>query len=372
MIPFPRRSQRFQEAAGIAFLLVLFTAVALGADYDVAVPGYRYLFPRDHFGHPNYRTEWWYYTGNLKTARGHRFGFELTFFRQAVARPLHRTSPWQVDDLYLAHLALSDLDGRRFYYAERLNRAGPGLAGFDLQAERIWNGNWQVSWQQDTQDLQAITEKFTLLLSLSSGKLPVINGEDGVSQKAPGPGHASHYISLTRLVTTGEVEFERKKHKVQGTAWMDHEFFTHQLKPEQIGWDWLSLQLDNGSELMLYRLRRKDGTLDPFSAGTYVNAQGISRHLRADDFLLEPGETWTSPTSGARYPIHWKIVVPSLAAELDARTPLESQELVSRGRLSPTYWEGAMMLQGSMAGSPTTGVGYLEMTGYDRAVDLSR
>jgi predicted secreted hydrolase len=354
----------------VAFSLVSPTIPQAGAPYQRALPGYRYQFPRDHFNHPDFQTEWWYYTGNLSTSDGHRFGFELTFFRQAVDRPVTQSSSWQVDDLYLAHLALSDLDGRRFYHTERLNRPGPGIAGADLDALRIWNGNWQVRWKNEDQQLEAITEDFSLRLKLTSQKPPVIHGKDGVSQKSAGPGNASHYISLTRLAAEGALELHSARYTVQGTAWMDHEFFTLQLQPEQTGWDWISLQLDNGAEVMLYRLRRKDGSIDPYSAGTYVDPRGVSRHLAASEFTLEPGATWTSTSNGARYPVQWKIHLPSLGLDAEVSTPLASQEITSTSRLSPTYWEGAIRLKGNAGGHAVTGVGYLEMTGYDRAFTL--
>jgi predicted secreted hydrolase len=345
---------------------LLFSSTAPATqNYRPALPGYRYSFPHDYFNHPDFETEWWYYTGNLQSADGHRFGFELTFFRQAVARDLPNHGPWDVQDIYLAHLALSDLSGGRFYHLERTNRSGPGLAGVDEAAQRIWNGNWHIQWKGSDQELQAITNNFDLRFTLHSEKPPVINGENGVSQKAEGAGRASHYISLTRLSTSGTVTLDSKTFSVAGLAWMDHEFFTHQLTPDQAGWDWLSLQLDDRSELMLFHIRRKDGSIDRFSAGTYVDAQGNSTHLRESDFILQPiGQTWESRASGAKYPIQWKILVPKLGIELEATTPLPAQELTGDSRMAPTYWEGAITLRGKRAGAALDGAGYLEMTGY--------
>jgi predicted secreted hydrolase len=354
------------------FVTALFFLQPLAAQYCTALPGYRYEFPRDHFGHPDFQTEWWYYTGNLKSTEGHRFGFELTFFRQAVNRDPARAAAWDVKDLYVAHLALSDLDSGKFYHAERTNRSGPGLAGASETRGRIWNGNWRTLWDGSEQKLQAIDEHFQLLLTLHSEKPPVIHGESGVSQKADGPGHASHYISLTRLTTSGSIEVDGKKFEVSGTSWMDHEFFTHQLAPDQTGWDWLSLQLADNTEVMLFHIRRKDGSIDPYSAGTYVDAQGRTTHLRASDFVLQPlEERWKSPVTGAVYPVHWKIAIPKLGIELDAKTPLESEELTGKTKLVPTYWEGAIVLTGKRNAKMIGGVGYLEMTGYDRPVQFA-
>jgi predicted secreted hydrolase len=348
----------------------------LAAQYRTALPGYRYEFPRDHFDHPEFQTEWWYYTGNLQSADGHRFGFELTFFRQAVrreaAREKSQNHPWDVNDLYLAHLALSDLNGGGFYNSERTNRSGPGLAGISEADKRIWNGNWQIHWTADTQELQATDARFQLHLAMRSLKPPIIHGENGISQKSEGAGHASHYISLTRLETRGTIEWKGKKTEVSGVSWMDHEFFTQQLAADQTGWDWLSLQLDDNTELMLYRFRRKDGSVDPYSSGTYIDATGKSSHLCSGDFVLQPqSETWTSPDTHAIYPIHWKIAIPRLGISLEATTPLASQELAGKTKLAPSYWEGAIKLSGQSGNQPLAGVGYLEMTGYDRPARLA-
>ena len=341
----------------------------LAAQYRTALPGYHYEFPRDYFDHPDFQTEWWYYTGNLKSADGHRFGFELTFFRQGVSRDPSRSTTWEVKDLYLAHLALSDLDEGKFYHTERANRAGPGIAAVSESLGRIWNGNWQIQWRGEEQELTAIDQRFQLHLTLHSEKHPVIHGENGASQKSEGPGRASHYISLTRLATSGVIELANKKFEVSGLSWMDHEFFTHQLDSNQTGWDWLSLQLDDHTELMLFHIRRKDGSIDPYSAGTYVDAEGRTTHLRSGDFKLEPAEErWTSPATGASYPIHWKIAIAKLGIELEAKTLLPSQELTGKSKLAPNYWEGAIDLIGRRNARPLSGAGYLEMTGYDRPV----
>ena len=364
----------------LALLLALQPVVAFATQaagepqYSVALPGYRYEFPRDHFDHPEYQTEWWYYTGNVKSTDGRRFGFELTFFRQGVNRDAAKAGAWDVRDLYLAHLALSDLDGEHFYHTERTNRAGPGIAGVSSNEARIWNGNWQIQWNGDEQTLRAVDSRFELRLSLRSEKPPVIQGQDGVSQKGAGAGHASHYISLTHLATSGAIALNGKTFQVAGLAWMDHEFFTHQLESDQIGWDWFSVQLVDNTELMLFRIRRKDGTIDPFSAATFVDAQGKSTHLRSTEFSLQPsGATWTSAITKATYPVHWKVAVPKLGLDLDVKTQLASQELTggsSNGTLTPSYWEGAVTYDGTRAGAKIQGVGYLEMTGYDRPFEM--
>jgi predicted secreted hydrolase len=355
-----------------ACLLMMAWSQAGLAQFRTALPGYHFEFPRDYFDHPDYQTEWWYYTGNITGADGRHFGFELTFFREGVSRELSKASVWDVRDLYLAHFALSDLDGGRFYHVERVNRAGPGVAGIDAQRQHIWNGNWSSQWNGERQELQAMDEHFSISLALRPQKPPVIHGENGVSQKAEGLGRASHYISFTRLITEGSVTVDGKTAQVSGLSWMDHEFFTHQLAADQAGWDWLGVQLDDNSELMLYRLRRKDGTADPYSAGTYVDPQGESRHLRAADFSLLPeAESWKSPVSSANYPVRWTIAIGELGIQLHATTRLRSQEVSSGdSKLIPTYWEGAITLEGHRGDASLKGVGYLEMTGYDRPVSF--
>jgi len=369
-----------RAAAWLILPLAWQLAGASSEPFRLALPGYHYQFPRDHFNHPAFQTEWWYYTGNLHTAEGRRFGFELTFFRQGVDRSAAAREVWDVRDVWLAHLALSDVEGGRFFYTERLNRSGAGIAGADEHQARVWNGNWQARWKLDpgapgamaSQELQAIADRFSFQLSLTTAKPPVIHGENGVSQKAEGPGRASHYISFTRLLTRGFVSLDGRQFQVEGESWMDHEFFTHQLAADQAGWDWFSLQLSDGSEIMLFELRRKDGAIDPYSAGTYVDPQGRATHLAARDFSLTPGKIWTSPKTGGRYPIEWKIRVAPLRLDAALRTPLADQELAGKTSSAVSYWEGAIDVAASRNGRPISGSGYLEMTGYAGPVPMSQ
>ena len=361
-----------------------FACTAAGADlYRLAEPGYHFQFPRDHFNHPDFQTEWWYYTGNVHTSEGRRFGFELTFFRQGVHRDTGRVdmNVWDVSDVWMAHLALSDIDGGRFFHNERLNRSGAGNAGADLESARVWNGNWSAHWQLAAtapgsvaaQQLTGVDGRFSVNLSVKSEKPPMIHGVNGISQKAEGSGHASHYVSFTRLITNGTITIEGKQYIVEGLSWMDHEFFTQQLDANQTGWDWLSLQFDDGSELMLFRLRRSDGSIDPYSAGTYVDPQGRAMHLASSDFSLTPaasGRIWTSPDTKARYPIEWTIHVPSLSLEGILTTRLPQQEMTGKSSIAPAYWEGAVEMNGgkNTKSRSLKAAGYLEMTGYAGAV----
>ena len=360
---FVRRERVLARGRRFCLVLLLLSGLSCRAgEYKQALPGYHYEFPRDHFNHPDYQTEWWYYTGNLKTADGRRFGFELTFFRQGIARDSNQ-SPWYIHDLYMAHLALSGLSGHQFYREERINRAGPGIAGIDERTGLIWNGNWQVQLTDARQTLRGLNDQFKIELSLTPAKPPVIHGRDGISRKASGVGHASHYISFTRLMTTGTIELNGRSYLVQGTSWMDHEFFTDSMDANESGWDWVSLQLDDDTEVMLYRLRHKDGSIDPYSSGSYIDRQGRCTFLSSSEFTMTPmGEAWTSPQTKGVYPIRWHVTIPKLGIDAFVTTPLPDQEMT--GRIGPSYWEGAIDVKGAREGNELRGVGYLEMTGY--------
>jgi predicted secreted hydrolase len=335
--------------------LVLFS---IAGGYRQAAPGYHYQFPRDHFDHPEFQTEWWYYTGNAHAADGHRYGFELVFFRQgertrAVSGAANNPSAWRVDDLYLAHLALTDIDGRRFRYFERLNRAGPGIAGVSFENGRVWNGNWQTLWDKSSgmQTISAVEDGVRFTLRLAPRTAPIIHGENGVSQKTESPGHASYYVSFPLLAVEGSLNGAA----VSGTAWMDHEWFTNLLDDSSLGWDWFSAQFDNHTELMLFGLRGKDA----YPSGTYIDASGRALHLKRSDFAVQPLDYWTSPKTGARYPVRWRVTVPPLQIAVECAAAIPDQELVSKDKYTPSYWEGAVRYAGSVSG-----VGYLELTGY--------
>ncbi len=349
----------------LCLLLAVLCIPIRAQEYVPALPGYHYEFPRDHFSHPEYQTEWWYYTGNLRAKDGHHFGFELTFFRQGVSRTPN-PSPWYVHDLYMAHLALSDISGGHYYATERLNRAGPGIAGVNAASELVWNGNWQTKIGEKAHELRGIGDHFSVDLRVAPQKPPVIHGTDGVSQKAAGAGHASHYISFTRMTSAGTVELNGTTYQVDGDTWMDHEFFSDSMNGEEVGWDWLSVQLEDNTELMLYRLRHRDGSVDPYSSGTYVDSQGKALHLTLADFsMTQTGATYKGQKTGAIYPVAWSVTVPALKLQIDITTPLKDQEFVSR--FGPSYWEGAIDVTGRHGENAVRGTGYLEMTGYAQA-----
>jgi predicted secreted hydrolase len=329
-----------------------------------AAPGYTFAFPRDHASHPDFKLEWWYYTGNLETSAGRRFGYQVTYFRVGVDRAPENPSAWAVRDLFMAHLAVSDPVGGRYRYDEKLTRAGPGLSGAETSRYLVWNEDWRAGLDAGGRHaIQARSRSVGVDLLLDEGKRPAINGVNGISQKGAQAGNASHYYSLTRMPTVGSVIIDGERFEVRGESWMDHEFGTSFLEREQQGWDWLSLQLDDGRELMLYQLRRGDGSRDPRSSGTLIDRQGQTRHLGADAFSLVPAGPIFRSESGARYPVAWSVKIPSLGFEARVSTPLRNQELVTPAA-GIAYWEGMIDISGTAREAPISGKGYLEMTGY--------
>jgi predicted secreted hydrolase len=322
------------------------------------------LFPADHGPHPDYQTEWWYYTGNLENSDGRHFGYQLTFFRRALVPPAQRqdrSSNWATDQVYMAHFALTDVAGRRHQAFERFARGAAGLAGAQAAPYGVWLEDWSVEEvEPNVVHLHAVQEDLALDLLLTDGKGPVLQGDGGYSQKGPEPGNASYYYSQTRLETWGTVQVGDTLYQVDGLSWMDHEFSTSALGPDQVGWDWFALQLDDDSELMVFQIRKADGSVDPFSSGTLVAPDGSTRHLSHKDFEIGVGATWRSPRSGATYPARWMVEVPTADLTLQIEPYLADQEL----NVSYTYWEGAVRISGEQAGSAISGSGYVEMTGY--------
>jgi len=354
-------------AAGLVLGLVLGVMAGAGAagEFRLSQPGWRYEFPRDHGAHPDFKTEWWYYTGHLTAATGELFGYQLTFFRVGVRRPDPQArSAWSLHTLYFAHLALTDIAGRKFVYYEKAERGALGMAGAETGRYRVWLADWQVELQGEKHHLQAAGPDVAIDFFLTTDKPPVIHGQDGISRKAAGEGYASHYYSLSRMATQGSLRYGNRIYEIRGESWMDHEFSSSQLAPEQTGWDWFSLQLDDGQELMLYVLRRQDGQVDPFSSGTLIDPRGQGHHLSLADFAIEPSATWTSRKSGAVYPAGWHLKLPAYGYELTIQPTIPDQELITSQSTQITYWEGSVRVVGSRQGRPVKGQGYVELTGY--------
>ncbi|MBS1994523.1 MAG: carotenoid 1,2-hydratase [Cyanobacteria bacterium SZAS LIN-2] len=349
----------------MALLVAVQPTLAVERTYKKALPGYQYKFPEDHFSHDQFKTEWWYYTGHLLTKDNKRFGYELTFFRTgADNEPDNKKSAWKLENFYLAHFAVTDENGKKFRFYEKLNRAGLNLAGARSDAYYVFNEGWSVEKIGEHFLLKADARDYSIHLLLDAVKPAVIHGVNGVSQKASCVGCASHYYSMTKLKTEGQIFIGDKPYEVHGYSWMDHEFGSNQLSSEQSGWDWISLQLDDNRELMLYVLRRNDGTIEPASSGTVVDAQGRATHIKLDQFKITSSGSWHSPKSGANYPMGWHVSVPSAAIDVNLASNMQDQELMTARSTGVTYWEGSVTITGSSNGKPVTGQGYVEMTGY--------
>jgi predicted secreted hydrolase len=346
-------------------------AVMLAPETDItgyarAIAPYDWQFPQDFGAHPEFQTEWWYYTGNLADEDGRRFGFQFTIFRRAIT-PTAVTggSEWRTNQVYMAHFTVTDVAGGQFYHAQRFSRGGAELAGAEIEPlYRVWLEDWQVMAQDADARytiITASTDDVAVDLSLEQVKPPALQGDNGLSAKSDEPGSASYYYSLTRLLTEGAITVKGQTFDVSGTTWKDHEFSTSALDENALGWDWFGLQLDDNRELMLGQIRLSGGGRDPVFGGLLVLPDGSTQVLDAGDFSLQAVDTWTSPHTGATYPASWNISV-NVGEDLDITvTPLLSdQELHGAGIV---YWEGAVRISGDAAG-----YGYMELTGYADAM----
>lgn len=329
-------------------------------------------FPRDHAEHPGFQTGWWYYTGNLSST-GHRpFGFQLTFFRvQLKPAPSASASAWRTNQLYFAHLTVSDLEGETFLLAEKSGRGAAGIGGVSLDPSgvRVFLHGWETVIRGKTHQLRAQSDQLGIDLTLVSQKPPVLHGEKGLSRKGAGPGKASYYYSLTRMGTKGILRLGPETFEVSGLSWMDHEFTSNVLSEDQVGWDWMGLQLSDGSDLMVYVLRHKDGSVGPYSSGTVVKKDGAWVHLPKEAFVIRATSYWDSPKSKARYPSSWEVAVLPCHISLKVVPRLKDQELITKQSTEVTYWEGSVDVAGTVAGQGVTGSGYVELTGYAEGFD---
>jgi predicted secreted hydrolase len=344
-------------------VMSLVPATAAESQFQNAVPGRVFAFPRDHGKHPEFQTEWWYFTGNLDS-ENHQWGFQLTFFRRALVRePVRKDSSWAVRDIYPAHFALTDVTRGRFFHTDLLSREGPGLAGAGSEDLNVYVKNWTAVRDGETIHLKAQKDTYALELSLTPEKPPLLHGDRGFSRKGDSEKQASYYYSMTRLKVRGTITFDGQTRQVNGYAWMDHEFSSGILDENQVGWDWFSIQLDDGTELMAFHLRKKDGTFErPF--GTFVPKQGEVASLESDSIIITPVETWVSPNTGTKYPSRWKLEIPGKKISLELTPLVHDQELVTGRSTAVTYWEGAVSAKGLSDGKAVTGRGYVELTGY--------
>ena len=329
-----------------------------------AIKPRKFVFPQDHGPHPQFKTEWWYYTGNLLSESERRFGYQLTFFRSALTpEDQKRDSSWSTNQIYMAHFALTDEEGERFYYFERFSRDSLGLAGAKADPFRVWLENWSVEGEKGKpvpMRLSASEDDVAIDLRLESAKPIVLQGENGLSQKSAKPGNASYYYSMTRLSTSGSIRVSGENFQVVGTSWLDREWSTSALGEGQVGWDWFSLQFDDGRELMYYQLRLKDGTADPLSSGVLVDLGGATQRLKAGDIEIKVLNHWQSSKSEAKYPAKWRLDIVKEGISLEISPILADQELNTTVR----YWEGAVSVQGKQGADKLAGFGYVELTGY--------
>ena len=334
------------------------------AGFEKAIDPREFVFPDDHGPHPGFRNEWWYVTGNLDGDGGERLGFELTIFRFALTPALpDAESNWRSNQVYIAHFAVTDAGRERFYAAERYSRGALGLAGASADPFRVWIDDWEMGaverGQPERWRLRATDPEFALDVTLTAAKPPVLNGIDGLSQKSAEPGNASYYYSITRWRTDGTLRLDDDEFRVSGLSWLDREWSSSALAADQLGWDWFALQLSDGSELMFYNLRKLDGSQDKHSGGTWIDADGTSRHIDRDEIDIAVTDTWDSP-AGGRYPSAWTLRFPDQGLSIDIRPVMADQELFTTVR----YWEGAVDVQGERQGAPIEGRGYVELTGY--------
>jgi predicted secreted hydrolase len=339
---------------------------------EVAASGFRaadgsrsLTFPEDFGAHEEFRTEWWYYTGNLQTAQGRHFGFELTIFRVGLLPPavaLPTDSGWYDRSIYFAHFAVSDVGRERFYAFERYARPGPGLAGAQALPYRVWIEDWSIAENSSgVYRLQASQEEITLDLVLTDEMGVVLHGENGYSRKGKEVTNASYYYSQPRLRADGTVTVDGNSYPVSGLAWKDHEFSTSVLDEDQVGWDWFSLQFEDGSALMLFQLRERNGQTSASSSGTFISPDGTAHALSKADFGVRVLDQWRSPHTQGRYPGAWEIQLREPDCSLDVRPWMADQEIHFP---AVTYWEGAVRFEGMCGEHLVSGNGYVELTGY--------
>jgi predicted secreted hydrolase len=332
-------------------------------------------FPHDHGPHPGFRTEWWYYTGNLFSDTGDHFGYQFTIFRSQLVPPDSSDTikppaeSWQTNQLYMGHVAITDMQTGQHIFEERFSRGAAGLAGARAEPYKIWLENWSAELQEEAQvssdgqmpmNIYADMDGAALELSLEPAKPLVFHGERGYDRKGTEAGNASYYLSFTRLNTTGTIQIGNSFSQVNGFSWMDHEWSSSALEERQEGWDWFSIQLNNGYDLMYYQLREEDGSISEFTTGTLVDPDGNTSGFAHGDFYLEVLDEWVSPRTGSRYPVRWRLENPEHDIELELYSLIQNQEM----NVSFTYYEGAIRIEGRMGRDAVEGHGYVEMTGY--------
>jgi predicted secreted hydrolase len=324
-----------------------------------ALPPRNLSFPRDHGSHPDLRTEWWYVTGHGGAA-GREFGVQVTFFRRRVDAVREMASAFAARQLVFAHAAVTDLQGRRLLHDQRIARAGFGIAEASTEDTRVRLRDWTLEREAGGRYRTRVrAQDFALELQLTPTQPLLLQGDAGLSRKGPQPSQASYYYSQPQLQVAGRIQLEGAGAELEGRAWLDHEWSEELLHPEAVGWDWIGMNLDDGSALTAFRLRRRDGS-SVWAGGSFRRAGGVARAFEAGEVRFSPLRLWTSPASGARYPVEWSVQTP--AGTFGVRALLDAQELDSRPSTGAIYWEGLSELLDSR--DRRVGRGYLEMTGY--------
>ena len=339
----------------------------MGQQFEQVLKVREFTFPKDHGPHPDFHTEWWYFTGNLSDTHNDRYGYQFTIFRRALTRNQPQLdSDWASNQAYLAHIGVTDVQTGEYLIDEAYSRGALNLAGARSQPFKVWVNNWVVQGSQGecngclNVDISAASDYFSLGLKLNSLKPVVLQGEHGLSRKSNEPGNASYYYSLTRLETTGTLTTHGTTKQVSGASWMDHEWFSSVLSNEALGWDWFSLQLNDRRELMLFQIRQRESTGKSFKYGILVGDEGNSRLLDASQIEFTEQRRWKSAKTHAEYPVDWQIAIPELGMTLSIDALADAQERDDSFR----YWEGAVSVSGTQGSNAVTGSGYLEMTGY--------
>lgn len=336
-------------------------------DFSKAIEPRKFVFPDDHGPHPDFRTEWWYFTGNLTSADNKKFGYQFTIFRTALSKNKNsRNSDWNSNQIYMAHFTVTDINENKFYFDERFSREGNRLAGAQINPVKVWLEDWQVeqvgksiNFDLPTLNVTAKTERAEINLTLESIKPFVLQGDKGLSQKGSPVGNASYYYSYTRLKTSGKIILDGKDYEVSGFSWMDREWSTSALSKDQKGWDWFSLQLDDNTEIMYYQMLKNDGSPDNFSKGVLVDEGGASQPIKKEEVVLNVTDNWKA-LDGATYPSGWILQIPAKNIDLKI-TPVVKDQFLDA---SIKYWEGSVKIEGTKNGNRVNGRGYVELTGY--------
>lgn len=357
-------------------------ALSLGGDeaFERPVEPYTFTFPADHGAHPQFKTEWWYYTGNLESDEGKSFGYQLTFFRSSLTPETEeRASDLATNQVYMAHFAITDVDAQQHVSFERFARGDNQLAGAKTDPQfEVWLDGWSVRETEPyVQALRAVVDQegspYALELTLRENQM-LLHGDRGLSQKGPEEGNANYYYSLVRMDSTGTLTVDGQVYSVRGLSWMDHEFGTSELSGEITGWDWFSVTLDDGTTLMFGEFHNARGErsmatdANAVFEGTIGFADGTQNSLGADSFELTVLEEWTSPTTQITYPAKWQVIFPQYDLDLIIEPLVPDQEM----DVSFIYYEGATTVVGTFAGTPVSGHGYVELTGYTGSSQFQR